>query len=74
MSLFALYLLAGLIPTCKPHIQTFPIYDRESPLAHLDDGNYVVSAGYVYYHVQMMAKIKVLEARVEELQKALEKR
>ena len=74
MMLSVALLLAGLTTACRPRISVLAIDEREHPLAHLDDGNYVVTPGYVYYHVQMMAKIARLEAKIEELQKALEKR
>lgn len=60
-----------LIYGCKPKIEVLPIGDETYPLEQLEDGTYRVSQGYVIYHVKLMAKVKILEAELEECQDKL---
>lgn len=62
-------LLTFSLTACKTKIEVLPVSDEERPLRILENGNWEVSPGYVQYHVQLMAKVKVLEAELRELRK-----
>ena len=62
------FLLSGLT-ACKPKIEVLPVSDEERPLCQLENGNWEVSPGYVHYHVELMATVKILKAELRELRK-----
>lgn len=61
-----LVLLQSIIPCCKSQIETLPVHQDDVPIRMLDNGNYEVTKGYVLRHVALMAKVKILEAELEE--------
>lgn len=59
--------LALNIAACKTEIQPLPISDEDAPVGRLENGNYEVTPGYVWKHIEMMKEIKRLKQIIDEL-------
>ena len=67
---FLIFSLALAYTACRePEIRVLPIYQDDIPIQMLENGNYEVTKGYVLRHVAMMAKVKILKAKLEECRK-----